>query len=128
MLFPVLQSPIGKKPWRSKTPTTILPPLPVRRHTLEAVPSADISDRLPTLSATQALKNLSSAPRSPIPTSLKHLDDILQGRDNDMPSQDNLPGGMSRGEVTEIFGPPGIGKTTLAYVFANSNYSASPFL
>ena len=75
-------------------------------------------DRLPTLSASQALQDLSSTPRRPISTGLASLDSVLQGRGHDASSQDAIPGGISRGEVTEVYGPPGVGKTAIAYVMA----------
>lgn len=78
--------------------------------------NTNLTDRLPTLSATQALQNLASTPCSPITTRLQHLDRLLQGREYGSPTQDDLPGGIFKGEVTEIFGPPGVGKTSLAYV------------
>lgn len=73
-------------------------------------------DRLPTLSASQALQDLESTPRRPISTGLASLDSVLQGRGHDASSQDAIPGGISRGEVTEVYGPPGVGKTAIAYV------------
>lgn len=66
------------------------------------------------MSASQALHDISSTPKIPISTGLPRLDAFLQGRENEGPSQDALPGGVSRGEVTEIIGPPGVGKTALA--------------
>lgn len=69
---------------------------------------------MPTLSASQALQNLSSGSRKPIPTGLKSLDAILQGKEPYSSGQDALSGGLSRGQLTEIFGPPGVGKSTLA--------------
>ena len=74
----------------------------------------NVEDRLPTLSASQALQNLSSTPRRPLSTGLRRLDAALQGRDYEFSSQDDLPGGISRGEVTEVYGPPGVGKTAFA--------------
>ncbi|KAL2052373.1 hypothetical protein ABVK25_007245 [Lepraria finkii] len=76
--------------------------------------SSSSPHRLPTLSASQALQNLSSNPRRPISTGLSSLDAALQGRDHDASSQGALPGGLSRGELTEVYGPPGVGKTALA--------------
>lgn len=74
----------------------------------------NVEDRLPTLSASQALQNLDSIPRRPIPTGLRSLDAALQARDYEISSQDDLLGGISRGEVTEVYGPPGVGKTAFA--------------
>lgn len=71
-------------------------------------------DRLPTISASQALQSLkSSLPRS-ISTGLDRLDVLLQGpaaRQNEHHSK----GGLLRGQVTEVYGPPGVGKTTIGY-------------
>ena len=55
--------------------------------------------------------------QKPISTGLKSLDAILQGKEPSSSEQDDVPGGLSRGHVTEIYGPPGVGKSTLAYVF-----------
>ncbi|KAF9251667.1 hypothetical protein DTO013E5_3906 [Penicillium roqueforti] len=60
------------------------------------------------ISASQSL-NASAATRDPIATGLARLDEAL----NDLPDQSNQ-GGILRGHVTEIFGPPGAGKTSLA--------------
>ncbi|KAK4867200.1 hypothetical protein LT330_000710 [Penicillium expansum] len=60
------------------------------------------------ISASQSL-NASAATRDPIATGLSRLDEAL----NDLPDQPNQ-GGILRGHVTEIFGPPGAGKTSLA--------------
>ncbi|CAI7674560.1 unnamed protein product [Penicillium palitans] len=60
------------------------------------------------ISASQSL-NASAATRYPIATGLARLDEAL----NDLPDQPNQ-GGILRGHVTEIFGPPGAGKTSLA--------------
>lgn len=54
--------------------------------------------------------------RKPISTGLKSLDAILQGKEPGSSSQNVFPGGLSRGHITEIYGPPGVGKSTLAYV------------
>ena len=73
-----------------------------------------MEDRLPTVSASEALENISSDLQRPVSTGLNRLDALLQGRRHDISSQTNISGGVSRGEVTEIFGPPGVGKTALA--------------
>ena len=74
----------------------------------------NIEDRLPTFSASQALQNLRSTSKRPIPTGLTRLDAALQAKDYETSSQDGLLGGISRGEVTEVYGPPGVGKTVFA--------------
>jgi hypothetical protein len=66
------------------------------------------SDRLPTVSASDAFRNLS--------------DDDHQSPSNaytDIPELDHaLGGGFECGRVTELWGPPGAGKTAIAYVNA----------
>ena len=74
----------------------------------------NFEDRLPTFSASQALQNLRSTSKRPISTGLRRLDAALQGKDYEVSSQDDLRGGISRGEVTEVYGPPGVGKTAFA--------------
>lgn len=61
------------------------------------------------ISASQAL-NASAALRGPIPTGLTRLDEAL----DDSPGDQRRSGGILRGQVTEVFGPPGVGKTSLA--------------
>lgn len=72
------------------------------------------ADRLPTISAIDALNNVTSAQHPAISTGLPTLDRILQGQRADLASQET--GGLSRGSVTEIYGPPGAGKSTFGYV------------
>lgn len=73
-------------------------------------PIADVSreDRMPTVSAADALDDLNDGDNSPfIPTSLDALDAALK------PSLDIdiVTGGVQKGQATEIWGPPGVGKT-----------------
>jgi len=72
-----------------------------------------VEDRLPTLSASKALENLTSAPKQVISTGLRNLDAVLQDLELGS-SNDAAPGGLTRGRVTEIYGPPGVGKTAFA--------------
>ncbi|PHH68684.1 hypothetical protein CDD80_7344 [Ophiocordyceps camponoti-rufipedis] len=60
--------------------------------------------RLPTVAASQALDELQD---QPLPTGLDRLDRALA-------APEVLRGGFRRGQVTEIWGPPGSGKTALA--------------
>ena len=63
---------------------------------------------MPTVSASQALKETNSTSSSrPALTGLNKLDDLSQ-------SKHDPKGVLSRGHVTEIYGPPGVGKTALA--------------
>lgn len=73
---------------------------------------------MPTVSAAQALQDLESSPTRCIPTGLANLDLGLQSKDPlpvspSSTSTDQNHGGIPRGKVTEIYGPPGVGKTTL---------------
>ena len=73
-------------------------------------------DRLPTVSASEALRDLKAANSSRlIPTGLKQLDLILQGRPTDVDDGARFRGGLMRGQVSEVYGPPGVGKTTFGY-------------
>ena len=66
-------------------------------------------DRLPTVSASQALfLNKDDSP-PPVLFGLDRLDRLLhrQREDSDAPT------GIPRGRVTELYGPPGAGKTAL---------------
>jgi len=62
-----------------------------------------VIDRLPTLSASQAL-SASQVTGSRISTGSEELDRAIGG-------------GLSRGKITELCGPPGSGKTTVGYIF-----------
>ncbi|KAF3391772.1 Protein RecA [Penicillium rolfsii] len=76
----------------------------------------DSQDTLPviSISASQSL-HASAALREPIPTGLTRLDEAL----NDAPADQRRSGGILRGQVTEVFGPPGVGKTSLALSVAS---------
>lgn len=74
-------------------------------------------DRLPTLSAADALQAFHSASKQSISTGLKSLDALLQGREPGEVAQDEKAGGgLRRGQVTEVWGPAGVGKTAFACV------------
>jgi len=76
---------------------------------------ADLQDRLPTRSAAEALQTVTSSTYKPISVSLPTLDALLQGqKPAPKGAEDALPGGLSRGQITEVYGPPGVGKTTFA--------------
>jgi len=81
------------------------------------IPPNDTSDRLPTISAADALAKLKNSATRCISTGLRDLDAVLQNRTVESVTADEaFRGGISRGRVTEIYGPPGVGKTTLGYV------------
>ncbi|KAF7921476.1 uncharacterized protein EAE97_011265 [Botrytis byssoidea] len=77
--------------------------------------SSSSPHRMPTVSAAQALQDLESSPTRCIPTGLANLDLALQSKDpmQVSTSADQIPRGIPRGKVSEIYGPPGVGKTTL---------------
>lgn len=62
---------------------------------------------MPTVSAAQALQELDSPANTLISTGLTNLDLVLQNRYK----KDDAEGGILRGHVTEVYGPPGVGKT-----------------
>ncbi|KAF2198675.1 P-loop containing nucleoside triphosphate hydrolase protein [Delitschia confertaspora ATCC 74209] len=66
------------------------------------------SHRLPTVSASQALHNIKSRGFRAISTGLTELDKHLfpYGLPGSI-----IQGGLVRGKVTEVYGPPGVGKT-----------------
>jgi RecA/RadA recombinase len=65
------------------------------------------------VSAAQALQDLRSSPIRCIPTGLNLLDAFLQNRECISSDVEPMYGGVSRGKVTEVYGPPGVGKTAL---------------
>lgn len=74
-------------------------------------------DRLPTVSAADALEVLDGDASTHVSTGLPDLDRALSGNASSQPL--NWPaekGGLSKGQVTEIWGPPGVGKTTMGWV------------
>ncbi|PHH65278.1 hypothetical protein CDD81_2690 [Ophiocordyceps australis] len=74
--------------------------------------------RLPTVAASQALKEVQNDSTLPISTGLQHLDFLLLSPVSDESTVLRRHGGMKRGQVAEIWGPPGTGKTALAIQMA----------
>jgi RecA/RadA recombinase len=68
---------------------------------------------MPTVSAAQALQDLKASTTRYISTGLTLLDAFLQNRECVSSDLDPVYGGVSRGKVTEVYGPPGVGKTAL---------------
>jgi KaiC/GvpD/RAD55 family RecA-like ATPase len=70
---------------------------------------------MPTVSAAQALQSLQSSTPRAISTGIASLDAALQD-----PVQSSIHSitakGVSRGHVTEVYGPPGVGKTSFGWV------------
>ncbi|KAI0579291.1 RecA RecA-RadA recombinase [Pyrenophora tritici-repentis] len=73
----------------------------------EAQPSPT-SHRLPTVSASQALQKLHARGARTVSTGITQLDKVLSPLS--LPGHD-VSGGYTRGKVTEVFGPSGVGKT-----------------
>jgi RecA/RadA recombinase len=78
---------------------------------------------MPTVSAAQALQDLKSSPTRCVSTGLALLDTVLQNMKPGISDGEPLYGGVSRGKVTEVYGPPGVGKTTLGLVILRSSSS-----
>ncbi|KAJ9136434.1 DNA repair protein rhp55 [Pleurostoma richardsiae] len=77
--------------------------------------------RLPTVSAADALDDLDADTSRYVSTSLPLLDEALavgalDARDPEQPNH----GGVPKGQVTEIWGPPGVGKTTFGLQLASN--------
>jgi hypothetical protein len=75
------------------------------------VPKLTLLDRMPTVSAAKALHDLNSPATRSISTGLRGLDCALQNREAPPLDAASQYGGVSRGQVTEVYGPPGVGKT-----------------
>ncbi|KAF2995118.1 hypothetical protein E8E13_004279 [Curvularia kusanoi] len=73
-------------------------------------PPPQSSHRLPTVSASQALQSLNTRGARSVPTGLGQLDKLLAPPS--LPGH-HVAGGYARGKVTEVYGPPGAGKTSL---------------
>lgn len=70
-------------------------------------------DRLPTVSAAEALLDFEENEGTFIPTGIPDLDAVLGSV---LDQDESGDGGIQRGQVTEIWGPPGSGKTAFGYV------------
>lgn len=68
---------------------------------------------MPTVSAAQALEDLSEDALRHVSTSLPDLDLALAGGATHLLDEQETRGGIQRGQVTEFWGPPGVGKTAV---------------
>lgn len=70
---------------------------------------------MPTVSAAQALDELEAGLSSVVSTGLPDLDRALTGTTASEPGGDgiHLKRGIPKGQITELWGPPGVGKTAL---------------
>ncbi|KIX94646.1 uncharacterized protein Z520_09692 [Fonsecaea multimorphosa CBS 102226] len=83
--------------------------MPDRETDIHNFSTSPSQHRLPTVSAIDALRNISAKFKG-ISCSLPALDAILaNGRSNGLSIATT---GIQRGHVTEVYGPPGVGKTT----------------
>ncbi|QYS93569.1 RECA_2 domain-containing protein [Trichoderma simmonsii] len=90
----------------------------IHGHDIASFDTSSSTHRLPTVPASQAWEDLKAGPATHISTGLEALDRALLGIDS-VDSQDAaLQGGVKRGQVTEIWGPPGCGKTALGIQLA----------
>lgn len=70
------------------------------------------SDRLPTVSAAQALDDLDANVSRFVSTNLPDLDKALAASAaSSSTGEEANAGGIHKGHLTEIWGPPGVGKT-----------------
>jgi hypothetical protein len=74
--------------------------------------------RLPTVSAADALEQLMTDRSRRVPTGLDALDRALSGFARHADACASLPGGFSKGQVIEVWGPPASGKTTFGLQLA----------
>ncbi len=95
------------------------PPRPRSTYSVEVV----CQDRLPTVSAAQALQDLESDDSSGISTGLPALDDSLGSALSALGGPGHA--GIQKGHVTEIWGPPGAGKTAFGYAVHVSSLSGA---
>lgn len=81
---------------------------------IERFDTDTLLDRLPTVSAAQALEDLNGHGASFVPIGLPELDRALTVSTASAPSVPDQQGGLTKGQITEIWGPPGVGKTAVA--------------
>ncbi|GAB0133058.1 hypothetical protein EsDP_00001474 [Epichloe bromicola] len=77
--------------------------------------------RLPTVQASQALNDLQDGTNLYISTGLEGLDKALLSRFATESQNASHHGGVKRGQVTELWGPPGTGRTAIAIQLASNS-------
>lgn len=90
----------------------------IHGHDIASFDTSSSTHRLPTVPASQAWEDLKAGPATHISTGLDALDRALLGIDSADSQDAALQGGVKRGQVTEIWGPPGCGKTALGIQLA----------
>ncbi|KAG5932981.1 hypothetical protein E4U53_001137 [Claviceps sorghi] len=81
----------------------------------------NLSHRLPTVQASQALSKLRECQNLYISTGLENLDRVLVSSSAKDADDASIQGGVKRGQVTEIWGPPGAGRTSIAIQLATTS-------
>ncbi|KAK7447516.1 hypothetical protein Landi51_06872 [Colletotrichum acutatum] len=76
-----------------------------------------VQNRLPTVSAADALEELDGGVARYVSTGIERLDGALISSSSLRTPDSASGGGLQRGQVTEIWGPPGSGKTAVGKVF-----------
>jgi RecA/RadA recombinase len=78
------------------------------------LPNSPSSDRLPTVAASQVLDDLKDDDSGYISTGIAALDKLLFADTQELfEARSEKSGGVRRGVVTEIWGPPGSGRSAL---------------
>ncbi|KAL7789009.1 P-loop containing nucleoside triphosphate hydrolase protein [Trichoderma ceciliae] len=90
----------------------------IHGHDIASFDTSSSTHRLPTVPASQAWEDLKAGPAAHISTGLEALDCALLGLDSADSQDAALQGGIKRGQVTEIWGPPGCGRTALGIQLA----------
>ncbi|KAL7950232.1 P-loop containing nucleoside triphosphate hydrolase protein [Trichoderma barbatum] len=90
----------------------------IHGHDIASFDTSSSTHRLPTVPASQAWEDLKAGPATHISTGLEALDCALLGLDSADSQDATLQGGVKRGQITEIWGPPGCGKTALGIQLA----------
>ncbi|KAL7916016.1 P-loop containing nucleoside triphosphate hydrolase protein [Trichoderma velutinum] len=90
----------------------------IHGHDIASFDTSSSTHRLPTVAASQAWEDLKAGPATHISTGLETLDRVLLGIDSADSQDAASQGGVKRGQVTEIWGPPGCGKTALGIQLA----------
>lgn len=76
-----------------------------------------MTDRMPAVSASQVLQTAVNDIPKPISLGLKSLDNAAKHSG----FGGNPTTGLPRGRLTELFGPPGVGKTSLWYACTSNH-------
>lgn len=76
------------------------------------LPNSQPLDRLPTVAASQVLDELEDDDSGYISTGIAALDKLLNSQ-GPLEARSDHAGGIRRGVVTEVWGPPGSGRSAL---------------